>query len=69
MVVGAEDKVESRPVTAAISRGDKWLITDGLAAGDKVIVDGLQKIRPGATVKPQETVAGAAAPAAAPAAK
>ena len=46
MVVGAEDKVESRPVTAAISRGDKWLITDGLAAGDKVIVDGLQKIRP-----------------------
>lgn len=69
MVVGAEDKVESRPVTAAISRGDKWLITDGLAAGDKVIVDGLQKIRPGATVKPQEAVAGAAAPAAAPAAK
>lgn len=69
MVVGAEDKVESRPVTAAISRGDKWLITDGLAAGDKVIVDGLQKIRPGATVKPQEAAAGAAAPAAAPAAK
>lgn len=69
MVVGAEDKVESRPVTAAISRGDKWLITDGLAAGDKVIVNGLQKIRPGATVKPQEAAAGAAAPAAAPAAK
>ena len=41
-------------MTAAISRGDKWLITDGLAAGDKVIVDGLQKIRPGAAVKPQE---------------
>lgn len=67
MLVGAENKVEARPVTAVRSIGDKWLISTGLAAGDKVIVDGLQKIRPGATVAPQEANAGATAPAAAPA--
>lgn len=67
MVAGAENKVEARMITTTRSLGDKWVVTDGLAAGDRIIVDGLQRIRPGATVQPQE--AGAAAPAAAPAAK
>jgi membrane fusion protein (multidrug efflux system) len=31
--------------------GDRWLVTKGLAAGDRVIVEGLQRIRPGADVK------------------
>ena len=31
--------------------GDKWLVTAGLAAGDRVIVEGLQKVRPGMAVK------------------
>ncbi|HCJ1280299.1 TPA: efflux transporter periplasmic adaptor subunit, partial [Klebsiella pneumoniae] len=31
--------------------GDKWLITSGLKPGDKVIISGLQKVRPGVTVK------------------
>ncbi|MBR0567680.1 efflux RND transporter periplasmic adaptor subunit [Azoarcus sp. L1K30] len=67
MVVGAEDKVEQRKVTASRSLGDKWVVTAGLSAGDRIIVDGLQRVRPGAQVKAQE--AGASAPAAAPAAK
>jgi membrane fusion protein, multidrug efflux system len=45
--------------------GDKWLVEDGLATGDKVIVEGLQKVRPGAVVKATEAGAGAAAVAAA----
>ena len=52
MVVGAEDKVEARSVTTASAIGDKWVIATGLKAGDRVIVEGLQKIRPGMPVKP-----------------
>ncbi len=52
LVVGAEDKVENRAVKTAASQGDKWIITEGLKEGDRVIVEGLQKVRPGMTVKP-----------------
>ena len=52
MVVGAEDKVEVRPVKTIATQGDKWIISEGLKAGDRVIVEGLQKIRPGMTVAP-----------------
>lgn len=62
MVVGAEDKVESRTVKAEHSIADKWVVTEGLAAGDRIIVEGLQKVRPGAQVQVQ--FIGAAAPAA-----
>ena len=64
MVVGAEDKIEVRTVKAERSLGDQWVVTEGLAAGDRIVVEGLQKIRPGTQVQVQE--AGAAAPAAAP---
>lgn len=57
MVVGAGDKVEVRPVTTAQAIGDKWLVTDGVKAGDRVIITGLQKVRPGAQVKAQEVAA------------
>ncbi len=50
MVVGAGEKVEVRPVVAPRAVGDKWLVTEGLSAGDKVIVEGLQKVRPGSVV-------------------
>ncbi|WP_313321287.1 efflux RND transporter periplasmic adaptor subunit [Stenotrophomonas sp.] len=73
MVVDAEGKVAARPVTVSRTIGDKWLVEDGLKAGDKVIVEGLQKIGPGmpvqATEKGAEAAKPAAAPAAAPAAK
>lgn len=63
LVVGADDKVEARAVEVSRAIGDKWLVEGGLVAGDRVIVEGLQKVRPGAPV--QATEAGAT-PAAAP---
>jgi membrane fusion protein (multidrug efflux system) len=52
MVVDAKGAVTPRIVTAAQTVGDKWLVTSGLNAGEHVIVEGLQKVRPGAPVKP-----------------
>ncbi|HEX9446421.1 MAG TPA: hypothetical protein VF920_00490, partial [Dongiaceae bacterium] len=40
--------------------GDQWLVSDGLKAGDRLIVDGLQKVRPGMSVKPLEQTTTAA---------
>lgn len=57
-VVGADNKVAVRPVTLGAGVGQKWLVLSGLNAGDKVIVQGLQKIAPGAPVK-AAVVAGA----------
>lgn len=54
MVVGAEDKVEARTVQTAQSLGDKWVVTDGLAAGERIVVEGLQRVRPGVQVQAQE---------------
>lgn len=50
MLVGAKGP-EARPVTLGQTVGDKWLITSGLQPGDKVIVEGLMKVRPGAPIK------------------
>lgn len=57
LVVGADNKVETRQIVASLAIGDKWLVTDGLKAGDRVVVSGLQKVRPGAQVKVQEITA------------
>ena len=51
MVVGAEEKVEPRVIKVARTVGDSWLVSDGLKAGDRVILEGLQKARPGTPVK------------------
>jgi membrane fusion protein (multidrug efflux system) len=51
-VVGADNKVSVRPVVANTAQGDKWIVSEGLKSGDKVIVDGLQKVKPGALVNP-----------------
>ena len=56
MVVGEGDKVEVRQITATQAIGDKWLVTEGLKTGDRVIITGLQKIKPGVQVKVQEVV-------------
>jgi membrane fusion protein (multidrug efflux system) len=50
-VVNAEGKAEPRPVAVGEWAGDAWIINTGLAAGDKVIVDGVLKIGPGAPVR------------------
>jgi membrane fusion protein (multidrug efflux system) len=51
-VVGAGGKAEPRQLTVTQTVGDKWLVTSGLKPGDQLIVEGLQKVRPGAPVKP-----------------
>jgi membrane fusion protein (multidrug efflux system) len=57
MVVGGDGKVELREVRVSQTVGDKWLVEEGLVPGDRVIVEGLQKIRPGAPVQPTEAAA------------
>lgn len=51
LVVSADGKVEQRVIVASRAIGDKWLVTDGLNPGDRVVVDGLFRIRPGVPVK------------------
>ncbi len=52
MVVKPDNKVEVRPVKADVAVGDQWIVSSGLKAGEKVIVEGLQLAQPGATVNP-----------------
>ena len=51
-VVGSDNKVSIRPVTVGERVGRLWIVTEGLKAGESVIVEGLMKVRDGATVKP-----------------
>jgi membrane fusion protein, multidrug efflux system len=51
LIVDAEGKVQQRMLTLDRTIGDKWLVAAGLAPGDKVIVEGVQKVKPGSTVK------------------
>ncbi len=66
LLVNADNKVELRPITASRAIGDKWLVTSGLAAGDRVIVEGVQKVQPGATVHPTEWTPSTGATASSP---
>ena len=65
-VVGADGKLESRALTTGRAIGDKWLVTSGLKAGERLVVEGQQKARPG---QPVNAVPLAATPASAPAAR
>jgi membrane fusion protein (multidrug efflux system) len=66
MVVGAEDTIEARVIEVSRSQGGDWIVDAGLAAGDRVVVEGLQKIQPGAKVKATERSDVAATEAVAP---
>ena len=68
LVVNAENKVELRTLKTDRAIGDQWLVSSGLAAGDRVIVEGLQSVRPGAEVKAAEWSPPASKAAAQPAA-
>lgn len=61
LVLGSDGKVQSRTLKAERAVGDQWLVSAGLAAGDKLIVDGLQKVRPGAQAQGQPWAPAAAA--------
>jgi len=54
LVVARDGKVEARDVKVSRTIGDQWLVENGLAAGERVIVAGLQKVQPGMTVKAVE---------------
>jgi len=74
MVVGSDNKVVARPVKAEASTGDKWIVSEGLKGGERIIVEGFQKAKPGTAVTPQAwqpkaAATGAGAAPAAPAAK
>jgi membrane fusion protein (multidrug efflux system) len=72
LVVDSSSKVAVRPIVADRAIGDRWLVTSGLADGDQVIVQGLQRIQPGMPVKAVPFVPApptASEPASAPAAK
>lgn len=66
-VIGADNKVNPRPVTTKQAIGADWLVTAGLQPGDKIVVDGLQHLHPGAEVKAEAVTLPPAAPTAAPA--
>ena len=51
LVVNKEGKIEQRTLTVDRAMGDKWLVSSGLAAGDRIVVEGSQRVRPGAPVK------------------
>jgi membrane fusion protein (multidrug efflux system) len=63
MLVGADGKVEQRAISVTRTIGDQWLVADGLRAGDRVVVEGLQKIRPGVQVTAVEAPASGTTPA------
>jgi membrane fusion protein (multidrug efflux system) len=68
-VVGADNKVDIRPVTVGERIGADWIISKGLLAGEMVIAEGTQKVRPGMTVDPKPfAAAGPANPEKKPAA-
>jgi len=51
LIVDAENKVQQRMLTLDRAIGDKWLVSSGLNSGDRLIVEGMQKVRPGVSVK------------------
>ncbi|MEG2005230.1 MAG: efflux RND transporter periplasmic adaptor subunit [Bilophila sp.] len=61
-VVNAENKIELRPIKVGRTFGDAWVVLDGLKAGERVVVEGLQKIRPGALVRATELPTAPATP-------
>lgn len=60
LVVGEDEKVARREVRVSRTVGDRWLVEGGLAAGDRLIVEGLQKVQPGAPARAVERGAAAA---------
>jgi membrane fusion protein (multidrug efflux system) len=63
--LGPDDKVEVRNIVTGDRVGDDWIVQQGLKPGDRVIVEGIQKVRPGSVVHPtpyKVTTAAAASP-------
>ena len=63
LVVGADNKPLPRKITVGASQGNDWVVMGGLAAGERVIVDGFQRMMPGAPVNPVPWLAPGSGPA------
>ncbi|MDT1063672.1 efflux RND transporter periplasmic adaptor subunit [Paracoccus sp. CPCC 101403] len=63
MVVNAQNQVEQRELTILQDKGNTWVVSKGLSDGDRLIVEGLQRIAPGMPVAPEERAAAAPAEA------
>lgn len=74
LIVDPQGKVQQRQLTIDRALGNRWLVTSGLVNGDRVIMEGMQKVRPGSPVKvvsadgsgPADTAEGKATPQSAP---
>ncbi len=66
-VVGADNKVEIRPVTVGERIGTEWIVSNGLQPGEAVVAEGTQKVKPGSSVSPKPFTPAAPAAAASPA--
>lgn len=51
LIVAQDNKIAARPVKVGNQQGGDWIILEGLAAGDRVVVEGFQKVQPGAAVR------------------
>ena len=67
-VVGADNRVEIRPIETADRTGPYWVVTKGLTPGERIVVEGTQKVRAGAVVEPHLVAEAASGSAASPAA-
>ncbi len=56
-VVGADNKIDLRPVKVGEQVGNRWIITQGLKPGERVVVEGVQKVKAGMVVNPKSSVA------------
>lgn len=56
-IVPADNKIVQRPVKVSRTSGDKWIVTSGIEPGERVVIEGLQRIRPGASVRVVEAPA------------
>lgn len=65
-LIGEDGTAMPKSVTASRAIGDKWLVTEGLSAGDRVVVAGVQKLQPGVAVTPVEAGTNAQPPAGSP---
>jgi membrane fusion protein (multidrug efflux system) len=61
VVIGDGDRAETRPVVMGERVGNRWIVMSGLRAGERIVVEGLQKVRSGAVVSPKPMPAPAAA--------
>jgi membrane fusion protein, multidrug efflux system len=68
-IVGEDDKVSIRPVTPGVQSGQSWVITGDIKAGDRVVAEGIQKVREGMVVNPVPFGSAPAAGSETPAAK